>query len=159
MSRRIAFTLAAAVAAAGGWSLLHHRVADAGDQLVTNRIWIDHLPKSNTDPVQLFALVEDSAMGLFDARSQWKGEWEVFRYRHDGEGKLALEFPQSGARRGAAYRASECKEKNFNYCLELSAGRGASRYYSRKGWEIGARSADEAARAVFATLAPPPQQP
>jgi len=37
-----------------------------------------------------------------------------------------------------SYRAWKCNEKkDFDFCLEVSGGKGPKKYYSQRGWEIG----------------------
>lgn len=113
---------------------------DGGDaKLIFDRLWVDHVPQNDRDAFQIFAVVTEEPMGLFDVRSKWKGGWELFRYDTRGNGQLELSYPQSRQKEKAAYRATTCKERGFDFCLEISGtSRGARRYYSRKGWEIGA---------------------
>ncbi len=114
-------------------------VADRGQQIVFNRLWVDHMPAQPTDTFQVFAAVTDESLGLFDARSQWRGSWELFRYEPRGDGQLELLYPQSRDKQRVSYRAWKCSEKReFDFCLELSGGKGAKKYYSQRGWEIGA---------------------
>jgi hypothetical protein len=112
---------------------------DRGQTLVFDRLWVDHLPTSETDPAQVFAAVTEQPIGIFQRASMWSGAWELFRYQAPGDGQIVLLYPQSGAKERAGYRATRCQEKGFDFCLELSgASRGTRRYYSQKGWEIGA---------------------
>ena len=69
--------------------------ADRGQTLVFNRVWVDHLPTSQTDTFDIFAAVTEQPIGVFDHRSQWKGEWELFRYEPRGDGQLELVYPAS----------------------------------------------------------------
>jgi hypothetical protein len=120
--------------------------ADRGQQLVFNRVWVDHMPTMPTDTFHAFAAVSDESLGIFDARSQWRGSWELFRYEPRGDGQLELVYPQSRDKQRVSYRAWKCSEKReFDFCLELSGGKGAKKYYSQRGWEIGALDAARAA--------------
>jgi hypothetical protein len=121
--------------------------ADRGEKLVYNRVWVDHLPKSDTDTVQLFAAITDEPMGIFQASSGWKGAFELFRYESHGDGKIIFFYPQTKEKERAGYRATACSEKGFDFCLELQGvSRGTKRYYSQKGWEIGAVHSSAALR-------------
>jgi hypothetical protein len=114
-----------------------------GQELVYDRIWIDHMPTSETDTVQLFVAVTEQPLGIFESTSMWKGAHELFRYENKGDGKIIFQYPQTREQERGAYRATRCSEKKFDFCLELAGNsRGARRYYSQKGWEIG--SLDEA---------------
>lgn len=128
--------------------------ADRGQSLVFDRVWVDHLPKSETDSLQLFAAITEQPVGIFDQRSAWKGEWELFRYEPRGDGQLELVYPQSKSKARVSYRAWKCNEKKeFDYCLEMSGGRG-KKYYSQRGWEIGSLGAARALEGRLLSAAP-----
>jgi hypothetical protein len=127
--------------------------ADRGQDLFYDRVWVDHLPTSQTDAFDIFAAVTEQPVGVFDHRSQWKGEWELFRYEPRGDGQLEVVFPSSKSKGRVSYRAWKCTEKkDFDFCLEMSGGKGPKKYYSQRGWEIGTV---DGARALEARLATP----
>jgi hypothetical protein len=127
--------------------------ADHGESLIYDRLWVDHLPQSETDTVQVFAAVTEQPIGIFQAASLWKGAWELFRYEPRGDGRLVIVYPQSGQKEPVGYHARRCATKRFDFCMELSgASRGVKRYYSQKGWEIGAAASPEALRGRVAAL-------
>lgn len=106
------------------------------NRLVTDRIWIDHIPRGERDTIKVFAAVSEHSIGVFQATSQWRGAYEAFRYEAGG-GELRMLFPQSGDRETVKVKARKCSENGMDFCLELEgASRGAKRYYSREGWEI-----------------------
>jgi hypothetical protein len=112
--------------------------ADRGQDLVFDRLWVDHMPQSETDTFQLFAAVTEQPIGVFQQTSVWKGSFEMFRYQDKGDGQIVITYPQSKDNERASYRARRCSERGFDYCLELGGNsRGTKRYYSQKGWEIG----------------------
>jgi hypothetical protein len=112
-----------------------------GQELVYDRLWVDHLPTGETDAFKVFAAVTEQPLGLFQSASVWTGEYELFRYEPRGDGLMIILYPQSRQKEQVSYRATRCQERSFDFCLEVSgASRGARRYYSQKGWEIGARS-------------------
>jgi hypothetical protein len=121
---------------------------------VTDRIWLDHIPRSERDTIQVFAAVSDHAVGVFQAMSQWRGEYEAFRYEASG-GEMRLVFPQTGNRETVRVKAWRCDEGGMDFCLELDgASRGAKHYYSRKGWGIdSARNLDAIAHRIDAVRA------
>jgi hypothetical protein len=112
--------------------------ADRGQSLFYDRVWVDHLPTSQTDAFDTFAAVTEQPLGVFAHQSQWKGDWEMFRYEPRGDGQLEAVFPASKAKTRMSYRAWKCSEKkDFDFCLEMSGGKGPKKYYSQRGWEIG----------------------
>lgn len=129
--------------------------ADRGQALLYDRVWVDHLPTSPTERFQIFAALTREPVGIFDRRSQWTGEWELFRHEARGEGQMELLFPQSKTKARVSYRAWKCNErKEFDFCLELTGGKGARKYYSQRGWEVGSLQAARAAEARLLSPAP-----
>jgi hypothetical protein len=124
------------------WTSDEALTADRGEKLFYNRVWVDHLPKTETDTVSVFAAVTEEPIGIFQAMSTWKGQFELFRYEPAGDGKMVLMYPQTKEKERVGYRARPCSEKGFDYCLEMQgASRGTQRYFSQRGWEIGRAAA------------------
>ncbi len=118
--------------------------APASD-LAFDRIWIDHMPRGERDPVQVFVAVDDHAIGEFFAGTRWQGRFDAFKYESNGD-ELRVVFPQTNTRERLTIKASACEARGFDYCLEIAGSEhGAKRYYSRKDWVID-RSADIDAR-------------
>jgi hypothetical protein len=106
-------------------------------QLLADRIWIDHLPRSDRDTINVFAMLSEQAVGVFQATSQWRGGFEAFRYEANS-GEIRLVYPQTGDREAVRAKARRCKEHKMDFCLEIDgASRGVKKYYSQEGWEIG----------------------
>lgn len=136
MRKLLLLVLVVAVAGGASW-WLRGDASTSDAKLVTDRIWVDHLPKNDRDTINVFAVLTQEPVGVFQAASVWKGSYEVFRYEmHDGE--LRAVYPQTGDKDRMRVRARRCNEAGMDYCLEVSgASRGVKRYYSREGWEIG----------------------
>jgi hypothetical protein len=121
-------------------------VADRGQTIFYDRLWVDHMPTSETDTFNIFAAITEQPVGVFDHRSMWKGDWELFRYEGRGDGQVELLFPQSKSKGRLSYRAWKCTErKEFDFCLEVSGGKGPKKYFSQRGWEIGSMDGVRAA--------------
>jgi hypothetical protein len=111
--------------------------ATTDDDLVTDRLWIDHLPRNDRDIIQIFAAITEEPVGIFQATSQWKGEFELFRYEKHGS-EMRVFFPQTGANDKVKAKATRCDQRGMDFCLELEgSSHGVKKYYSREGWEIG----------------------
>ena len=154
--KKLALLSIVAAAVYGGYRMRPHHHADKS--LVHDRIWIDHMPRGERDTFQAFLLVSDQSVGVFQATSAWKGQYEAFRFEQAGDEVRAV-YPQTGDRERFTVKARECREQGMDYCLELDGGtRGVKRYYSRKGWEIDGAARPEQLRArveaLEATLAP-----
>ena len=137
MKKPVLLVIFVAVVVVSAWSWRRTGASDAdGKRLFADRIWIDHVPRSETDTIQGFVAITGHSIGAFQATSMWRGGFEAFRYEaHAGE--LRLLYPQTGDRDAVRVKARRCTEQGMDYCLELDgASRGVKRYYSRKGWEI-----------------------
>ncbi len=151
--KKLLFLLLLIVAAYFLWRWWHSDAEVArGQELFYDRLWVDHLPRNESDTIQITAAVTEQPVGVFQAASAWKGAYELFRYQPRGDGKIDLVYPASGAREQARYHAWRCHQKDqetdgkqkFDFCLEIEgASRGVKRYYSLAGWEIGSRSLDK----------------
>jgi hypothetical protein len=149
--KKVLLVVLAVIAAASLWSTRHHADSSVDKSLVTDRLWIDHIPRNERDTTEVFVAVSEHSVGVFQAASQWRGNYEVFKFEASG-GELRLVFPQTGNRETVRAKARRCKESQMDFCLDLDgASRGAKRYFSREGWEIdGGTGRDGAARAVDA---------
>ena len=136
--------LAVVALGALGYGVVHWRAGSsrsthesrAQTELVENRLWIDHMPRTERDTIQVFLTLGEENVGTFQATSAWKGAYEVFRYEGHG-GELRLVYPQTGDKETLKAKAVACREAGFDYCLELAGGtRGVKRYYSMRDWEI-----------------------
>jgi hypothetical protein len=155
--KKILFILILVVAAYLLWRWWNSGVAgtaDRGEKTFYNRLWVDHLPKSETDTVQIFATISDEPIGIFQSTSSWKGAFELFRYEQAGDGNAVFFYPQTKEKERVAYRATACSEKGFDFCMELQASRGARRYYSQRGWELSHAQLPAAADALAHRLIP-----
>jgi hypothetical protein len=138
MKKTLLVLILVSAAVVGVWKLRSHSApAEATESTsVLDRIWVDHIPRSDKDVFQLFVALTEQPVGIFQATSQWKGSYEVFRYESNGNEIRAL-YPQTNEKEKFKVSAKPCKEKGMDYCLELDgASRGVKRYYSLEGWEI-----------------------
>src|SRR5262245_24837178 len=114
--------VAVAIAALSVWRLTGggDGLDDGSDpHLVVDRVWLDHLPRNDKDTINLFVAITEEPLGLFQATSQWKGNFELFLHEVSGE-DLRITYPQSGEKEKVKAKARTCKERDMDYCLELS---------------------------------------
>ena len=122
----------------GGYHLRSHAPAHTTVD-VRDRVWIDHLPRNDRDTINIFALLTQQPVGVFQATSGWKGAFEAFRYEKQGNEVRAV-FPQTGDREKITVSECPCDVRGMDYCLEVSgSARGVKKYYSRKDWIIESR--------------------
>ena len=123
---------------------------------VFDRVWVDRMPTKPKDTANIFIAITRQPMGIFQFSSQWKGGYEIFQYTAKGD-ELRITYPQTDEREKVKARAWKCKQRDMDYCLELSgASRGVRRYTSKVGWEIDGATRpeelrDRAAAALGAT--------
>ena len=143
-TQKLAF--AAGFLVLGAWGtcvgLRGHAPADA--KLFVGRVWVDKLPKNDTDHMEIFLALADDPLGVFQRRSNYEGSFSIFKYELRGDDKAILMFPQDKTKHEVRYKATACNVKDFDYCLEIEgAPRGAKKYLSRKEWELDATSLPE----------------
>jgi len=108
-------------------------------KLVLDRIWIDHIPRNDRDVFNLFVAITEQPFGIFQATSQWKGQYELFQYEAHGD-EMRIHYGQTGEKDRVKAKATKCNEKGMDYCLELKdSSRGVKRYYSMEDWVIDGR--------------------
>lgn len=143
MKKALLATVVLATMGYGGYRLLFKSGGDAQQQesiddskLALDRIWIDHIPRSERDTIQVFAAVSEEEFGVFQATSAWKGAFELFRFDFRGDTINAV-FPQDGDKEQIKVKARRCSESQMDFCMEVTGSkRGVKKYYSREGWEI-----------------------
>jgi hypothetical protein len=122
----------------GAWRVkAHYDTTDGGgNKLLVDRVWIDHLPRSEREMVNVFVLISEHRVGVFDQRSAWTGSFEAFKYSR-GEGKLDAVFPQTGSKEQYSVKVRSCDKDGMDYCLDIDGGKhGVKHYYSKKKWII-----------------------
>ena len=124
----------------------------SNESLVLDRIWIDHLPRSDKDTIQIFLALDEEPIGLFQAASQWKGNYELFEHETHG-GEMRIIYPHTDEREAVKVKATRCNHGEMDFCLEIDgASRGVKKYYSREGWEVGGAKTVEQVRTRLDTL-------
>src|SRR5438128_1346837 len=98
MKKALLVTALLATVGYGGWRLVRHgdsaQTTMDDSKLALDRIWIDHIPKNDRDMFQLFAAISEEQFGVFQQTSSWKGAFELFQFRANGD-KLRVVFPQT----------------------------------------------------------------
>lgn len=74
---------------------------DRAAELLHERIWLDHLPRSPADKFHL-AIFDDGGSAIAMHRTVWKGDFEVFFYDVDGR-DLEFFLPASGTEMRSAF--------------------------------------------------------
>jgi len=148
--KKLLFAAALAAAGVAYWRHGSAPVAAQDSHLAFDRIWIDHMPRNERDIVQIFAALDDSSFGIFDAVSQWTGAYEIFQFEANG-GDVRAVYPQTGKKEKFTLDAKACDVRGFDYCLEIKGSdHGVKRYYSQEDWIIdGQASADARIHAIL----------
>ena len=142
----------------GGWKLAHRHHIDDAKLEVTDRLWIDHMPKHDRDLLHLVVALthnqDEANIGFIRFGSRWHAQVDGFRFEKKGN-DLAVEFPQNSWRATWHTKVSRCSVGDFTLCLEITAPRGTFHYFSRDDWEIGTADAGRALAAKLLHEAPP----
>jgi hypothetical protein len=142
MSRAAAFFLGCLALAGvlGVWSTVADDPVDPAADLLTNRAWVNRMPKSKKDIVTWFIPLEvdKKRFGVAQKSSHYWFAGERFVYTRQG-GTLRLTFQQSDRRVELQGRAYDCRGKapsGFDYCLDLTRKGNTITLYSKKAWKV-----------------------
>lgn len=131
----------------GGWKLAHRHQVDDAKLDVTDRLWIDHMPKHDRDLLHLVVALthnhDEANIGFLRFGSRWHAQVDGFRFEKKGS-DLSVEFPQNSWRATWHTKVSRCSVGDFNLCLEITAPRGTFHYFSRDDWKVGDADAGRA---------------
>ncbi|MEO6775750.1 MAG: hypothetical protein ABI467_22510 [Kofleriaceae bacterium] len=142
---KLLVVVAVAALGVGAWRVkAHHDTTDGGgNKLLVDRVWIDHLPRSERELVNVFVMFGEHHVGVFDVRSAWTGSFEAFKYSKDG-GTVDASFPQTGSTEQYAVKVRTCTDHGMDYCLDLDGGKhGVHHYYSKKKWVVRGVAAEQ----------------
>jgi hypothetical protein len=147
MKKMTTIAISAALLSAGLFALLAPQRPEAPEYL-TDRLWIDHIPRGPTDLVTHLIVLENpegpDVGGVIGRSSQWHIGIELFQ-RKLGKDHMRLFFPQH--RRGTVVnvRTWRCEGKApepFDLCMEIEGRKKGEalhgnklRLYSRHDWK------------------------
>ena len=115
---------------------------------LVNRVWVDTLPASARDTIDVLVLVEEPRLGQFMRTSAYQGDFALFGWREAG-GRVDIEMLQTGKRHRLRFTVSQTGCEPFDYCLKVKgAPRGARRYVSMKDWVVEAGTDPDRLRAA-----------
>jgi hypothetical protein len=144
-------TMIAVAAIAGGYQLLGSCGSDA--RTLVGRVWIERLPRSDTDQVELVALLADEPIGVFRRQSRYEGYaagrdggvrrsyyWASFIPSGNHRTLDGAEPPMKEGRcPGRARVGARCSGTGDRVSAELVAGWSGIRTYTHEAFcEIGA---------------------
>jgi hypothetical protein len=107
------------------------RIADGeAARLLIDRNWIDHMPETHSDRLHVFRFVPKMGGGVFQDRTLFKGEFELFVFRVHGS-ELDFVFPDNGDRVRSGFRIEKVDGPSpFDLKLTIDASpRGPRVYY------------------------------
>jgi hypothetical protein len=89
----------AALAVAFALTACHAKSADRFDageakRLLIDRNWIDRMPTTETDRLHVYRFVPTMGGGVFQDRTIYKGQFELFKFAVDGD-KIHFNLPQT----------------------------------------------------------------
>jgi len=109
---------------------------DTPDELV-NRIWIDALPTSAKQKVDVFVMVDEPHLGQFLRTSAYEGEYAVFEWHDRDSGRVEMVMLQTDKKHHVGFKVSSQGCDPFDYCMKVKgAPRGAKKYFSMKDWIV-----------------------
>jgi hypothetical protein len=106
---------------------------DEARRLLPDRTWIDRMPRSESDRLHVFRFIPSMGSGIYQDRTLYAGQFELFRFEHTGE-QIRFDLPHRGERKTARYRIEEVQERPFDLKLTIEGSpRGPSVYYGSRG--------------------------
>jgi hypothetical protein len=106
------------------------------DKVLVNRIWIDSIPTTERDKVDVFLMIEEGSFGVFSKSSAYEGDWSAFAWSMENGLRLhMLQSDKTHKVRVRVWKGSRCAP--FDYCMDIKGNpRGAKRYGSMEDWII-----------------------
>lgn len=106
-------------------------------RLLLDRNWIDRLPESPTQRLHVFRFVPSMGGGVFQDRTLYAGQFELFHFDQDGS-RIHFRLPHTGedVRVPFTIEPLHLPEKDSPFELHLhiaDSPRGPSDYYSLRG--------------------------
>jgi len=128
--------LAIALALLGCAPRDQHLPPDEARALLINRNWLDRLPESARDRLHVFRFVPSMGGGVFQDRTLYKGEFELFTFEAGGD-RIRFDLPHTGERRDVRYRIDALGDGERRGPLDLrlildGSPRGPSVYYGMR---------------------------
>jgi hypothetical protein len=71
----------------------HAVTKDEAKKLLIDRNWIDKWPTSKTDKLHVFRFVPQMGGGVFQDRTLYKGQFELFQFKADGD-QIQFDLPE-----------------------------------------------------------------
>ena len=102
---------------------------------LTGYVWLNRMPKNDTDLIDGMFVVQRKAQGAFFRSSRYRHLAEAFVAMRDGE-RLRLQFPQTGKQAQLTFKIERCDAPDHfeDVCLVLSKNPwdGPTRYFGVK---------------------------
>lgn len=111
---------------------------DAAADKVTwhNRLWIDRLPGTERDKIDVLVAIEEPQIGIFQNTSAYEGDFSLFAWEAKRDG-VGIEMLQSRKRHALRFEIDTTRRGAFDYALKVyGAPRGAQVYYSMADWVV-----------------------
>ena len=112
-------------------------------KLLLDRNWLDRLPETAHDRLHVFRFVPSMGGGVYQDRTLFAGQFELFNFDHDGQ-TIRFHLRHTGEERSVAYtidRVPEDGPLELHLHLEDSP-RGPADYYSPRGMHGGGSEND-----------------
>jgi hypothetical protein len=101
-------------------------------ELLENRNWLDHWPRSESEQLNVYRFTPQMGGGVFQDRTLFKGEFELFVYEVHGD-TIRIRWPHTRTRDAIKFRIERVKgPRPFDLRLHLEGtSRGPTVYFGR----------------------------
>ena len=109
-----------------------HLPPDEAAAVLIDRNWLDVWPTSESEHLHVYRFTPSMGGGVFQDRTLFRGEFELFTYQLDGE-HLTIQWPHSKTEDRMVFRVDRVRgPEPFDLKLELSSpSHGPRTYYGR----------------------------
>lgn len=108
--------------------------AEEARQLLLDRNWLDRAPETAHDRLHVFRFVPSMGGGVYQDRTLFAGQFELFTFDHDGQ-TIRFHLHHTGEERSAAYTIDRLPaDSSLELHLHIEdSPRGPADYYSLRG--------------------------
>ena len=103
-----------------------------------SQLWISHLPKNQKDTFSLLAALKDEHIGIFQAQSEFSGNFDLFEISGEGNNPK-IKMLQTDKKFEFKTTIEQSKAGDFEFTLKIdgTVPRGPKVYHTLEDWEVG----------------------
>ncbi len=106
---------------------------------IENQLWIDRIPDTEKDKMNLFAIIKAEKIGVYQAASEFEGDYSIFFLESLDDKTVSIKMGQTDKKHKISYKVRPTTGKELgDFALEVSGHpRGPKSYFTLNEWELG----------------------